>query len=82
MPYFNNNIKPVLFIHIPKTGGTSVEQYFSKKYSIPLDYRSLYDFIPIDININMKDSYGNTALVYASIYNHLEIVKMLLVEVG
>lgn len=43
MPYFKNDEKGVnlLFIHIPKTGGTSVETYFSDKYSIPLDEPSL-----------------------------------------
>ena len=37
MPYFYNNEINVLFIHIPKTGGTSITKYFSKKYNIPLD---------------------------------------------
>ena len=44
MPYFKNkdiNVN-VLFIHIPKTGGTSVEHYFSSKYNIPLNNKSLY----------------------------------------
>jgi len=44
MPYF---YKPeinlnLLFIHIPKTGGTSVEKYFSNKYKIDLNQDSLY----------------------------------------
>uniref|UniRef100_A0A6C0HU54 Sulfotransferase domain-containing protein n=1 Tax=viral metagenome TaxID=1070528 RepID=A0A6C0HU54_9ZZZZ len=38
MPYFND----IIFIHIPKTGGTSVEKYFSKKFNIPLNFKSLY----------------------------------------
>ena len=46
MPYF---YKPdevnLLFIHIPKTGGTSIEQYLSGKYDIPLDQYSLYHYI-------------------------------------
>lgn len=45
MPYFFNDKINLLFIHIPKTGGTSLEQYFSKKFNIPLDDRSLYMFL-------------------------------------
>lgn len=51
MPYFNNI--SVLFIHIPKTGGTSVEKYFSSKYSIPLNNDSLYGTCK-DINISLQ----------------------------
>lgn len=40
MPYFNN--PKILLIHIPKTGGTSVEKYFSKKYKIELNVNSIY----------------------------------------
>lgn len=40
MPYFNK--ANILLIHIPKTGGTSLEIYFSEKYSIPLNVHSLY----------------------------------------
>ena len=40
MPYFAE--PKILLIHIPKTGGTSVEQYFSRKYNIPLDPNCIY----------------------------------------
>jgi hypothetical protein len=42
MPYFKNDKNNLLFIHIPKTGGSSVENYFSKKYNIPLNNNSLF----------------------------------------
>lgn len=42
MPYFKNNDVNLLFIHIPKTGGTSVEHYLSKKFDIKLNMDSLY----------------------------------------
>lgn len=52
MPYFNNTDINLLFIHIPKTGGTSLEEYFSSKFNIPLNNKSLYAFIKDEILIN------------------------------
>jgi hypothetical protein len=41
MPYFKSI--NLLYIHIPKTGGMSIEDYFYKKYSIERNEKSLYD---------------------------------------
>ena len=40
MPYFKEN--KVLLIHIPKTGGTSIEKYFANKNRIKLGPNNLY----------------------------------------
>lgn len=45
MPYFKNNDINLLFIHIPKTGGSSVEQYLSNKYNIALNKTSLWMYL-------------------------------------
>ncbi len=45
MPYFKNDNVNILLIHIPKTGGTSLELYFSYKYNIPLNNDSLFNFL-------------------------------------
>lgn len=42
MPYFRNDHVNILFVHIPKTGGTSVEYYFAKKFAIELNNDALY----------------------------------------
>ena len=44
MPYFYNKDINLLLIHIPKTGGTSLESYFVDKYSIELNQDALYGF--------------------------------------
>jgi len=49
MPYFRNT--NLLFIHIPKTGGTSVENYFSNKFNIPLNDESLFGFLDSTISL-------------------------------
>lgn len=45
MPYFKNNDVNIIFIHIPKTGGTSIEEYFSARFNIPFNNKSLFGFI-------------------------------------
>jgi hypothetical protein len=55
MPYFKNKDINILFIHIPKTGGTSLENYFSSKFNIPLNNNSLWGFSTDEtIDINSK----------------------------
>lgn len=46
MPYFKNDKINLLFIHIPKTGGTSLELYFSKRYNIKLSTKTLFGWLP------------------------------------
>ena len=45
MPYFYSKDVNLLLIHIPKTGGTSLELYFANKYSIKLNQNALYMFL-------------------------------------
>lgn len=46
MPYFHTSDVNLLFIHIPKTGGTSLECYFASKYNIALNTNALVGFAP------------------------------------
>ena len=77
MPYFKNDCINVLFIHIPKTGGCSLEEYFSSKFNIPLNNKSLYYFIEdkqlLNENIEIKSSLQhityNQIVTYSKIFN-------------
>jgi hypothetical protein len=81
MPYFSNDAINLLFIHIPKTGGTSLEKYFSNKYSIDLDKNALYEFISTEIleanNIQIDSSLQHltyqTILKYKDFFTPLDI---------
>jgi hypothetical protein len=78
MPYFCNNAVNLLVIHIPKTGGTSLEQYFSKKYDISLNNTSLWWFL----DTKTKHEFGleiNSSLqhmTYQTIMKHKEFFKI------
>jgi glycyl-tRNA synthetase alpha subunit len=77
MPYFNNDDINILFIHIPKTGGTSVEHYFSSKFNIPLNNKSLFSFIRsktksnenIIINSSLQHITYNQIIKYNNVFN-------------
>ncbi len=72
MPYFyNKNINlNCLFLHIPKTGGTSIENYFSSYFKVKLDEKSL--FTPYGESIK-KYGINNVSLqhqTYSTIMKH------------
>lgn len=55
MPYFHKDNVNLLFIHIPKTGGSSLQNYFCNKYGILLNNNSLCDFTDkIDIKTSLQ----------------------------
>jgi hypothetical protein len=78
MPYFKNDDINLLFIHIPKTGGTSVEKYFSKKYNIPLNKKSLYVIDPDKFkkthNLNINSSLQH--IIYEKIIKYKKYFKI------
>lgn len=88
MPYFKNENVNILFIHIPKTGGTSLEKYFSEKFNIELNNSALYDFLnseikeqnKIEINSSLQHMTHNTIMEYKDFFNinyeNLEIITI------
>jgi hypothetical protein len=77
MPYFKNNNINLLLIHIPKTGGTSLELYFSHKFNIELNNKSLFLFLEeetklknnIVLNSSMQHMTYLTILKYKNEFN-------------
>lgn len=78
MPYFYNNDINVLFIHVPKTGGSSIEEYLSYKYNIKLDNSSLYLFIQDKrlLNENMKINSSLQHLTYNQIVENNKVFNI------
>ena len=75
MPYFKNNKINLLFIHIPKTGGSSLENYFNVKFNIPLNKKSLMSTEDIrefsdkhDINSSLQHLTYNTIIKYKDFF--------------
>ena len=78
MPYFKNNDINVLFIHIPKTGGTSIEVYFSIKYNIELNNNSLFLVIEDErlLNENMKINSSLQHITYNQIVEYSKVFNI------
>jgi hypothetical protein len=72
MPYFKNDDVNILFIHIPKTGGTSLEIYFQSKFKIPLNTKSLYMFLDEETKINNNIIVNSSLqhITYKTIYKY------------
>lgn len=75
MPYFKNNKINLLFIHIPKTGGSSLEKYFNVKFNIPLNKKSLMSTEDIrefsdkhEINSSLQHLTYNTIIKYKDFF--------------
>jgi hypothetical protein len=74
MPYFLNNNTNILFIHIPKNAGTSIEFYLSKKHNILLNEKSLYMFTEqnitdFDNKISLQHQTLSTYIKYKDDFN-------------
>lgn len=74
MPYFSNNNINLLFIHIPKTGGSSFEVYLSKKYKIELNQKSLFSSFN---NYIMPDNLKYISLQHQTLKNILNNKNLL-----
>ena len=72
MPYFKNDDINILYIHIPKTGGTSLDVYFSNKYKISLNDKSLFMFLDKEIQIKNNISIDSSLqhMTYNTIFKY------------
>ncbi len=69
MPYFNKDTVNILFIHIPKTGGTAVEYYLSRTNNIPLSKSTLYFFDKTFSHVSLQHQTLSTILENHSTFN-------------
>ena len=70
MPYFQNKYINLLFIHIPKTGGTSLETYFSTKFNMPLNDSTWFNTIKRFKGVSFQHQ------TYQSLINNPQIFKI------
>jgi len=76
MPYFHNDKINLLFVHIPRTGGTSIEHYFSDKFQIPLNTKSIYSN-PADVKRGGISYQHQTQLIIVRLENNREDMRAL-----
>ena len=69
MPYFHNKDIHVLYIHVPKTGGTSIETYFSKKYNIPISATCLYSGTGAFLSVSLQHQTLSTLCSHTDKFN-------------
>ena len=80
MPYFHNNYVNLLFIHIPKTGGSSLETYFSKKFNMPLNDSTLFNIVKRFKGVSLQHQTYQSLITYPQIFkidnNNLKILTV------
>uniref|UniRef100_A0A6C0E533 Sulfotransferase domain-containing protein n=1 Tax=viral metagenome TaxID=1070528 RepID=A0A6C0E533_9ZZZZ len=69
MPYFKNDKTNILFIHIPKTGGSAVESYLSRRYNIKLNKSRLFYFDKTFSHVSLQHQTLSTILQNHSRFN-------------
>ena len=74
MPYFKEI--DTLFIHIPKTGGSNIENYIFHSYKLKKNINNLLSFNNID-NINIKiNSHSLQHMTYNEIYENKDFFNI------
>jgi len=79
MPYYEN--KNILYIHIPKTGGTSIENFFFKKFNVVPCFQSLHSDgqvlkeIPYSLQHSTFNDIKNNNKYFNIDFNNLTIIS-------